>query len=349
MDLLDRYLQAVKKHLPWQRQDDILAELKANLESQLEDKESELGRPLTTPEAEAWLKQIGSPMQMAARYQPQQYLIGPSLFPIYWYVLRFASLLALIVYSVISAILVYAGAYPTLTAILGAVLRIPGVLLTTATWITVVFACLEFAITRFGTGWLPAGQFPAAAGYGPNWTPSSLPMIEKHSAQGKKARSFAQAVAEVIFGFLLIVWLLLIPNYPFLLLGPGIVYAHLAPFQLEPVWWQFYWWTIALNLFQFAWKGINLLRGVWQVPQPWMTIAFKALGLVPIVVLVNQAVLFSLKHPELDQPHYGPTLDLVNRSVHRGVLCVFLIVVLQLAWEIGVRVTNNYRQRVAAH
>ena len=39
MELLDRYLQAVKKHLPWQRQDDIIAELRANLESQLEDRE----------------------------------------------------------------------------------------------------------------------------------------------------------------------------------------------------------------------------------------------------------------------------------------------------------------------
>ena len=29
MELLDRYLQAVKKHLPWKRQDDIIAELKS--------------------------------------------------------------------------------------------------------------------------------------------------------------------------------------------------------------------------------------------------------------------------------------------------------------------------------
>ena len=88
MELLDRYLQAVKKHLPWQRQDDIIAELRANLEAQLEDKEAELGRPLTKEEAEQWLKQMGSPIQVAARYQRQQYLIGPALFPTYWYVLK---------------------------------------------------------------------------------------------------------------------------------------------------------------------------------------------------------------------------------------------------------------------
>jgi len=67
MELLDRYLQAIKKHLPWQRQDDLIAELRANLESQLEDKEAELGRPLTAAEVEAWLKHMGSPMQAATR------------------------------------------------------------------------------------------------------------------------------------------------------------------------------------------------------------------------------------------------------------------------------------------
>jgi hypothetical protein len=347
MELLDRYLQAVKKHLPWQRQDDIIAELRANLESQLEDKESELRRPLTKEEAEAWLKQIGAPMQVAARYQPQQYLIGPSLFPIYLYVLKFASLLALLVYSVVSAILIFAAADPNLTSVVAAILRVPGVLLNTAFWITLVFAIIEFAITRYGTSWLPADKFPPTAGYGPNWTPSDLSPVEKGAKGEKKPRSYAQAVAEVIFGFLLIIWLLLIPKYPFLLLGPGIVYQHLSPFQLEPIWWQFYWWIVGLNIFQFGTKLINLLYGAWQDRQPWMTLAYKALGLIPIVILFNRPTLFSLKHPELDQQQYGSTLDLINRSVHRGLLVVFAIVVLQLLVEIGVRIRNNYRERVA--
>src|SRR5579863_8750966 len=94
MELLDRYLQAVKKHLPLRRQDDIIAELRANMESQLEDKESELGRPLTTGELEDWLKKMGSPIMVAARYQPQKYLIGPAIFPVYWYILRMVILWA---------------------------------------------------------------------------------------------------------------------------------------------------------------------------------------------------------------------------------------------------------------
>jgi hypothetical protein len=100
MDLLDRYLQAVRKHLPLKRQDDIIAELRANLESQLEEKETELGRALNPSEAEDWLRQVGSPTQMASHYQPQQYLIGPAVFAMYWYVLRMAFLWAMIIYTI---------------------------------------------------------------------------------------------------------------------------------------------------------------------------------------------------------------------------------------------------------
>jgi len=104
MELLDRYLQAVKRYLPWWRQDDIIAELRANMESQLEDKEAELGRPLTATEAGEWLKQMGAPMMVASRYQPRQYIIGPAIYPIYLFVLRRVIVLALIVYSVIFAV-----------------------------------------------------------------------------------------------------------------------------------------------------------------------------------------------------------------------------------------------------
>ena len=34
------------------------------------------------------LRKMGSPVIVASRYQPQQYLIGPTLFPLYLYVLR---------------------------------------------------------------------------------------------------------------------------------------------------------------------------------------------------------------------------------------------------------------------
>jgi hypothetical protein len=82
MDYFERYLQAVRKYLPWQRQDDIIAELRANLEAQREEREAELGRPLTEGEMIDWLKELGAPLEMAGRYQPPRSLIGPVIFPL---------------------------------------------------------------------------------------------------------------------------------------------------------------------------------------------------------------------------------------------------------------------------
>src|SRR6266700_1152099 len=136
MELLDRYLQAERKHLPWERQDDIIAELRANLESQVEEKEEDLGRPMTTAEVEAWLKELGPPMLMAARYHAPRYLIGPALFPTYWYVLKLSSGLALLVCAVVSGVLLAVSKAGTdhmasMEDVAAAALRLPGVLMVT--------------------------------------------------------------------------------------------------------------------------------------------------------------------------------------------------------------------------
>jgi hypothetical protein len=88
MELLDRYLKAVKFWLPNEQKQDIIAELSEDIRSQIEDKESELGRPLNHAELDAILKKLGPPMLVAQRYLPPRYLIGPALFPMYWFVLR---------------------------------------------------------------------------------------------------------------------------------------------------------------------------------------------------------------------------------------------------------------------
>ncbi|PYX27401.1 MAG: hypothetical protein DMG80_18610 [Acidobacteria bacterium] len=83
MELVDRYLQAVKFFLPKKQQADIVAELSEDLHSQIEAKQAELGRTLTDSELEAILKRCGSPWEVASRFLPQRYLIGPTLFPAY--------------------------------------------------------------------------------------------------------------------------------------------------------------------------------------------------------------------------------------------------------------------------
>lgn len=83
MDLIDRYIAAVRRHLPAARQDDIAQELRDSLRSDAEEREQELARPLSEDEQSELLKKHGHPWLMASRYRPQQYLIGPALYPYY--------------------------------------------------------------------------------------------------------------------------------------------------------------------------------------------------------------------------------------------------------------------------
>jgi hypothetical protein len=87
MDLVDSYVKAVAKALPEGQRDDIIGELSEDIRSEMEDKQQELGRPLTEEEQEGLLRQRGNPLLLAARYRQDQrsvafgkQIIGPVLF-----------------------------------------------------------------------------------------------------------------------------------------------------------------------------------------------------------------------------------------------------------------------------
>ncbi|MFP5203949.1 MAG: hypothetical protein ACLGSH_01195 [Acidobacteriota bacterium] len=342
MELLDRYLQAVSRHLTGKRQQDILAELRANLEAQLEDKEAELGRPLTQAEAEAWLKQLGAPMQMAARYRRVQYLIGPGVFPTYWYVLRLALTWAFVIYMVVNAVLV-ATQTPDASAVAVAVFRLPGVLMTVAAWVTLIFAAVEFYSARHPE------KCPEFAGNGASWSPASLPPFDPAAGGVKPQRSRAHAIAEVVFGCLALAWVLLIPSHPWVLLGPGALYLQALPFQLAPVLWVFFWWIVGLNAVQLTWRTIDLARGSWQKPHPAQHVVFKAIGLAALNLLLFApgGALVLLKHPEVNQARYGATAAGWNHGLHIAALVICLIVALQLVWDLGKMALGAYGGRRA--
>lgn len=342
MELLDRYLQAVAKHLPWRRQDDILAELRANLEAQLEDKEAALGRALTADEAQAWLKQLGSPLQMAARYRPVQYLIGPAVFPIYWYVLRLALGWALVIYIIVNAVLI-ATRTPNGDAVAGALAQMPGILLTVAGWVTLVFAGIEIVATRWPE------KCPPFAAQVLNWSPETLPPLEALAEGKKPRRSRAHAIAEVVFGFLVLIWMLLLPAHPYLLIGPAAYYLPALPCTLAQVCWQFYWWNLGLNALQLAWHAIDLARGRWQQPQPVQHIVFKTIGLIPLwlVITVPEHALVLLRNPAADMARYGAQVATINYGLHRAFQVLLVIVVLQFVWDLWQMGLDAYRRRMA--
>src|SRR5215831_15889890 len=92
MQLLDRYLNAVRFWLTGAQKDDIIAELSDDLRSAIADEEQALGRALTNDDLVRLLKRRGPPIAVAAGYLPQRSLIGPALFPVYVLVLKILAL-----------------------------------------------------------------------------------------------------------------------------------------------------------------------------------------------------------------------------------------------------------------
>jgi hypothetical protein len=329
MELLERYLQAVGQYLPAKGKMDTLAELRENLLAQMEGREEELGRPLTQGEVAEVLKTHGPPVLVATRYMPQQYLIGPGLFPIYWFSLKksFPFLVAVYVavYVVTQAAATFVQGARGHFDIGAAIGHFPSVALTFWAVMTLGFAFFEFA----------QGRYFNKVDFSKGWNPNDLPKVE---TQGKQP-SLAGGVADVIVTALVIAWLLAVPFKPYLLLGPGVGYLHAMPFGLTPEWHIFYWQIIGLMLMQLVLKTVMLFL---QGARRWrkgVDIFVHVVGILIITVMVQARSYFvpgttvgamSLKD-----------LATVNASINLAFKLVLAISVLKLLWDIWQMIVHS--------
>ena len=260
MELVDRYLQAVRFWLPkTQRKGDLVAELGEDLRSQIEEKEIELGRPLDKSEVAEILKRCGAPMVVASRVGPRRYLIGPTLYPIYEFVLK------MVLIWILVPIFIFIVGPATLASTNGdwakAVLITLGNLWSgafiAAGVITLVFAILErtHAITDIAC----------------KWDPSSLPPLEKP----ERKTSFVQTVCELAFNVFGLVWLLLVPHHPFLIFGPAATFL-----KLGPIWHTFYVPAVLLSIVTLVRLAITLARPLWSTFPRWTQLLQALLTLI---------------------------------------------------------------------
>jgi hypothetical protein len=90
VEVVDRYLAAVSSWLPAKQRQDVVAELREDVRSEIEERERERGRRLSEGELHALVKRRGHPMWVAERYLPTRHLIGPAMWPAYWRTVRIA-------------------------------------------------------------------------------------------------------------------------------------------------------------------------------------------------------------------------------------------------------------------
>jgi hypothetical protein len=262
MELIEKYLQAVKFWLPTSQQNDIAAELREDIRSEVEEREAELGRALNENEIEALLKQRGRPLLVAEKYLPQRSLIGPVLFPAYLFVLKIVLLCYLIPWIGVWIGLVtfnpqYRAHHLGLAALNDVfVLWINGWVAFTVP--TIVFAVLERVKNQ---DWLAN-----------DWSPRKLPKV-RDTQHISRANSGFELVFGVIFGiwWLKILWTLIVFD------TSGIRVT------LAPEWHKFFWAFLALWIANTTLSAVNFARPYWTRPRR---------GLRAVVNLVSAGVLF---------------------------------------------------------
>lgn len=84
-ELVERYVHQVGRYLPPKERAEIEAELRSQIQDQLDDR---YGGAPSQAEVVAVLTELGDPRHMAASYSREQYLVGPDLYPTMMRVLR---------------------------------------------------------------------------------------------------------------------------------------------------------------------------------------------------------------------------------------------------------------------
>ena len=146
--LVDHYLLHLKSLLPAKQRDDIAAELRESIRSAVEEREREQGRALTDAELNEILRGFGHPMVVAGRYLPMQYLIGPDVFALYWYVMQ----AVLIVITVVGGLFVGIALLTAPNAVQAALqvaVSFWWLALQAAAVVTFAFATLDYCKARF--------------------------------------------------------------------------------------------------------------------------------------------------------------------------------------------------------
>lgn len=262
MDLIDRYVYEVGRHLPRKNRADIKAELHSTLVDTLEARRE--GEPSQQDVADL-LKEYGSPQKVAASYWPEgQYLIGPSLFPLFKMVLGIALSVFVIVQLVLLGVaVVFDQEVLTFLSILDIIGQTFGSLFTAFGVIVIVFAVLQYFEVKPDTE-------------EEEWDPNQLPEIEQVETISRPGR-----VAEITFSLIFIAILLFLPDYIGVVISPGMEVI------LNPVIISYIPLIILSLLISIGLDVILLWRGRWETGTRLAKIGTNLFGIYVLYVLIT--------------------------------------------------------------
>lgn len=309
MDLLDRYIHAIRFWLPRGQQDDVAAELGEDIRSQIEDQEAKRGRKLTELEVASLLKERGRPMLVANRYRPQQYLIGPALFPAYRFVMTIVVLCYLIPWILTWWGLVifdphyHAHFGETFGPLWGTFWVTTFIALGT---VTLVFAILER--TNPKTGFLQ------------NWDPLRLPAA-RNPNRISRVDSTVEVGANLAFAvwWLTDMWSTTVFNHN----GVRITFA--------PQWKYFLWAFLLIAIANIALATFNLARPYWTWLRASIQLVLTAAGGIAFCALCKANLLAQIVVPNLAPDRAAQIVNTFNKIAAKSfpiavAACVLIVV-----------------------
>jgi hypothetical protein len=302
MELVDRYVHAVKRHLPAKQQDDIVNELTDDILSQIRDKEEELGRPLDELEQEAVLKHYGHPYLLAARYRPQQYLIGPTLFPFYFPALKISLAIAFGIQVIVAFSIGLAQRAPE--RILPHIFAFPSVAFHLMFWVTLAFAVADYWRARLKLF--------------DNWSPRTLPPV----AAARRPPQRRNLTVEIVVNICFIAWWLAVPTYPFLLLGPAAAFL-----SFSDAWSRLYYVALLPPIASTLMAAVGLAWPRWAWLLRFRSLIVSLCGLFVLSVAINAGPLMGAAN---DAPHLVRLVKGINDVTTLVLVIISLITMVQI-------------------
>lgn len=296
MQLIDRYIQAVKFWLPQAQQDDIAAELHANLLAQAEEKEAESGQPLSEEEAVALLKQNGPPPLVAARYRMDQgtvsfgrQLIGPLIYPYYRVAIKTTLCILAGIQLLKSMALVLHDQRNLVQWVMQGLWNLFDVALLPLLLVTAAFAAIDHALSKYRLA--------------DRWDPRSLPPLVAKAIP--RAGSIAGLVVQLIF----IVWWLSLPQFS------DVTFGAIRP---APIWQTLYWPVLLIALVILVQHAVTLFRPASTWLPPVIGLATSIVALVIAFPLLKAETLVLLATDST--PVAAWKMAKLNASAHYAVL-----------------------------
>lgn len=311
MDLVDRYLKAVENALPAAQRKDILSELSEDIQSEMEDKQSELGRALTEEEQQALLKQRGNPLLLAARYRQDhrslaigRQLIGPVLFPFYVKVLSFN---LGITFAIIAAIFIALGVSGQKIGFQDIVSTCLLQLFIQLGIVTMIFSVVERHLSKHPDRWDFCG-FRGGLRMGLRVEKN----IDVQIPLGTPTVSRFESVSIIVASGVALAWITEVQRYPFLILGPAAAFLKLAP-----IWYRVYFPIVLLTVAEIVRAIINLVRPDWTRFRAVYRLIPQSGGLVVVYFLIKAGSWVegagSAVNPSAD---YAQTVAIVNQCFY---------------------------------